>query len=274
LFYIAFRLGLLSHPMLGPDWQQVQTLLPSLEPARARKLAKILAGRRAANAFLKRAVQTLGHERLKPWVQIEGEEHLRDLLERNVPVVLAPWHFGPLFAIGTALIKMDVPVLVLQRWPRKQQGSHIEYLHFEGSAASRVQTLKRGVQRLHGGGVVMTVVDVPTNETPEIPGPYPLLGRDVDLLEGAATLARIGRAAVIPVSARWQGNKAIVQFAPPVATPEDAPTETDIQTALATWWEREIIRRPEELWPLSLRAINRAPHITPEASRPPSAPDP
>ena len=155
--------------MLGPDWQQVQTLLPSLEPARARKLAKILAGRRAANAFLKRAVQTLGHERLKPWVQIEGEEHLRDLLERNVPVVLAPWHFGPLFAIGTALIKMDVPVLVLQRWPRKQQGSHIEYLHFEGSAASRVQTLKRGVQRLHGGGVVMTVVDVPTNETPEIP---------------------------------------------------------------------------------------------------------
>ena len=263
IYGVAHRVGQLTQPLAGPDWRVVQSVLPACNRDQARNLARSMAGRRIANGFLKRAALWFGHKRMVGLVDIEGERHLRDLLNHGVPIVLAPWHFGPMTVIGTAMIKLDVPLLVLQRWPRKTRGDGLEYLQFEGSTATRIKALRHGVETLRGGGVAMTVVDVPDNQPRDTPGPYNVLGRAVYLLQSAATLARMGQAAILPVTAHWNSGRLIVRFSPPAILPDEMLTEPEIQNALAAWWSCQIAAEPEELWSLSLEALERAPQVKP-----------
>lgn len=263
IYRVAYRLGRVTQPLAGPDWRVVQSVLPTSDKAQALDLARSMAGRRIANSTLKRAVLWFGHKSMAGLVDIEGDHHLRDLLDRGVPVVLAPWHFGPLTVIGTAMVKLGVPLLVLQRWPRNARDEGVEYLQFEGSTATRIKALRYGIEALRNGGVAMTVVDLPNNQPRDTPGPYKVLGRAVDLLEGAATLARMGRAAILPVTAHWNNCRMIVRFSKPVVLPDETLTESEIQNVLAAWWGHQITAEPEELWSLSLDALERAPPVKP-----------
>jgi lauroyl/myristoyl acyltransferase len=269
LFDLAGRVGHLTHRLgfTGPTPHEVAEVFPDLSPARRQELARAIAGRRFANALLRRVMQQLGVEAFAHRVRCEGEERLLDLTRRGHPVALVPWHSGPLHAITPALVKLGVPALIVRHEPQFPAARGIEYVYAGIHENAPVRVLKRAVEWLRKGGAVVMPTGVPTPPFEPPPGPFRFLGRAVHLIRGPAVLARLGGVELIPVMPRWVGREIVVAFAAPIPRRETVPGrgaqasfEREVLTALAAWWEQYIREHPEELWILSLRAIARSPY--------------
>jgi lauroyl/myristoyl acyltransferase len=271
LFGLANRVGGLAQSLgiTGPAPHEVGAVFSGMSPARQQEVARAIAGRRFANAMLRLVLERVGTDAFARRVRCEGEEHLLDLTRRRQPVLLVPWHCGPLHAISPALIKLGVPALVMRaRAPRFGPGRGIEYLypgHYDDAARARV--LKRGVEWLRAGGAMVMLTGLPTPPFERLPGPYRLFGRAVQLLMGPAALARLGAAQIIPVTPRWVEGEIVVRFAAPLALPAKGPErgteaefDREVLGLLAAWWERYLREHPEELWLFSLREIARSPY--------------
>lgn len=269
LFELAGRVGRVAHllGLTGPTPQEVGAVFSDLSPARRRQVARTIAARRFSNALLRRVIALVGIEAFARRVRCEGEDRFLELTARRHPVVLVPWHCGPLHAIAPALIKLGVPALVVRDAPQFQAAHGIEYAYTGGDENAGLRALKRAIEWLRKGGVAVMPEGVPTPPFELPPGPFRLFGRAAHLFPGAAVLARLGGAEVIPAAPRWFGEEVVVGFAAPIPRPATIPGrgaqdafDREIVSALASWWEQYLREHPEELWILSLRAIARLPY--------------
>jgi len=179
-------------------------------------------------------------------------------------LLLVAWHAGVVGAIAPALARVGVEALVLLHARRPEASPGIEQVELraaDGSAAA----LKRAVDRLRAGGVVVYAVDVPWEDRETAIGPFPLLGRAAPLKPGASLMARLGRAAVAPVTARWTGRTVEVDVHAPIVgtAPPDCAAGADraVDGAVCVFWDGYLRAHPGELWVESLRAIARAPKL-------------
>jgi len=269
LFELAGRIGRVAQllGLTGPASREVGAVFPEFLPARRRQVALAIAAQRFSNALLRRVVARVGIEAFARRVRCEGEKELVDLVARRHPVVLVPWHCGPLHAIAPALIRLGIPALVVRSEPQFQAAHGIEYAYTGGDENAGARALKHCIARLRGGGVVVMPAGVPSVPFDLPPGPYRMFGRDAHVFRGPAVLARLGGAEVIPVAPRWRGEEVAVGFTAPLRRPaagsgEGARDAFDrgMVSALAGWWELYLRARPEDLWILSLRAIARMPY--------------
>lgn len=71
-----------------------------------------------------------------------------------------------------------------------------------------------------------------------------MLGRRFAFARGAFALARLSRAPVVPIVARWQGASVLITCGDPVAPDDDAES---MATAVAMWLERYLLEHPEQI---------------------------
>lgn len=268
VFELAGRVGRIAQllGLSGPTAQEVGAVFADLSTVRRRQVARAIAAQRFSNALLRRVVARVGIEAFARRVRCEGESQFIGLAVRRHPVVLVPWHCGPVHAISPALIKLGVPALVVRHEPQFEAAQGIEYVYSRGHDAVGSRALKRATEILRKGGVVVMPAGVPSVPFELPPGPYHLFGRSAHLFRGPAVLARLGGAEVIPVVPRWRGEEVVVGFAAPIPRPAFVPGrgvadafDSEFVSSLAGWWERYLREHPEDMWILSLRAIARMP---------------
>lgn len=182
-------------------------------------------------------------------VRWPDESARRTLLDGQTGVLVAACHVGAFFGIRAALHGAARPVFMMR---------DLTLL----DAASRAAALKRAVDALRAGEVVVGTLDGPGGaSTREVT----CLGRRIVLRRGAFTLARITGAPVVPVVCAWTPRQHIeMRVAPPIARPDrqdlnGTEFEDDMAMRTAAWIDAYLRAHPQEIWPSTLRYYLAAP---------------
>jgi lauroyl/myristoyl acyltransferase len=203
----------------------------------------------------------LGWSYLRNLVEIYGEDALKARGARGALVV--SWHWGLGAALLAALGRIGETGLVL-RYRDDLEAPVFASIVTGDELKTRAQAVEAALRRLRAGGVVVIFQDVYGPEEALLTRPLPLWSRDVRLPAGPASLARLGRADVYVAHAFWRGGSPPirVEIAPPIAPPGTADGEWAWTEDLGRRFERAILLDPGELWPVSLRFIERSPRRT------------
>jgi hypothetical protein len=196
------------------------------------------------------------HQRLRDPAVIDpfpGFVASPDPLSIRSPAVLVTFHFGALEGLGGFLTRLPGDVLVLRFRSSTRAQPGITRVDMSGfNERQRAQVLARSVSALRAGGFVFTTVDGRSTSYVDMP----VFDRVVAISGGAFAVARLARAPMLPVTARWRRDKLEIIVGDPIPA-GDAAT---MGRALGRWVESYISRNPRELrWPLvSLRPTSRS----------------
>ena len=227
----------------------------------AGRLVRRIATRQAKSAALTRLLLRVGPHGIEGMLEWSGRERLEALGEgEGCLLVVAPW--GPRVALAAGLRGLapgGVLVLGNLPWIPPEWGLEVVGPGLGGSRGSAA--LKAAVDRLRSGGRV-SVMFAGAQGGGEVSAPF--CGGTLNLTRGIACMARLGRARVFPVTARWRrGARPIALTIHPeveLSSLEDrlaADRETMIR--LATALEGELARAPEDAGPRVLSLVSTTP---------------
>lgn len=263
---LAGGVGRLASRLAGyassPD--EVGALFPELSPARRVRIAREIAAGVFKNRALRRLVQVGGLERLAPWVRWQGVERLQRLREKQEPVVLITWHMGPLLGIAAGLLRLKMPVLVIRATPVYRPPPNIEVCLTWNRPELGRQAFERAVGRLRAGGMVILAVDGGAVST----RPVVVLGRPTVFASGAAKLARMTGATVIPIITHWGSRGAVIDVvvddplpSPRLSRGAERAFENALLAEAAKRWEVHIRAAAEELHPQTVERLLTVPKL-------------
>lgn len=239
---------------------ELSALFPKMARARLAPLAREIAANYFRNRVLIVLLRRSGIESLARFVECEGAENL-GLGEPGRSAVLVTWHVGPVFAIAPALHRLGLSALVVREGPFYPPPPDWEVAVTRGPLEQRTLVLRRALERLRAGGVVLGALDgVHGSST----APVSCLGRLVAFSRGPLWLARRARAPLVPVVARWRpGGRILFRADAPLWRPRECggpdPSEDALAACAARWLEAYLRRVPEELWPSTVRWLLNAP---------------
>jgi hypothetical protein len=160
------------------------------------------------------------------------------------PVILACFHVGPVAGLDSILASLPGEVVALERGRVRARTSYT-LLSGNEDTWSRARSFNTALAALRRGAVVFLAVDA------HEPGDYevaqlavPLLGREISLARGAFALARLGRAPIVPIVARWRGTAIEVELG---ARIEPSGDEAEMAGAAAAWIHGYLRERPGEV---------------------------
>ena len=172
---------------------------------------------------------------------------------REEPTVLVLWHAGVPMVEIPAIAKLGVSAIVPEPAHRCEPVSNIRFYDIHGDQEGRLLFLKRGLEHLRKGvGPVLFFLDRPVGHS----------GTEVDFLgarlrvgKGAASLARMSGARVVPVTTSWVAGatgRVEVSFHAPLPEPDvprkaRADYESAILAGAAAWFENYLREHPERL---------------------------
>jgi hypothetical protein len=159
------------------------------------------------------------------------------------PMVLVSWHMGAYETLGAFLARLPGEVLSL-RMSSGGSTPGITRVAVGGlDEWQRVQVTKRAVTTLRAGGFVFLAIDGPGSSFVEME----VFGGSVFAAAGAFALAKLAGAPMVPITARWRGDKVDVIVGEAIP-PGDPST---MAAALGRWLEGYLRENPRELrWPL------------------------
>lgn len=167
------------------------------------------------------------------WVRRDGFAPFRRLVRQNEaltqlrpPMILGTFHIGPTLGVGVLTERLNGETLVL----RGSVGS---------TDQERAATFHRAIDRLRTNGFVVLAFD--PYEAQRIAVPF--LGRTLQLARGPFAMARIARAPILPVVARWAGEE--VELI--VGDPLPAGDEQAMAESAGRWLEGYLREQPGEL---------------------------
>lgn len=182
-------------------------------------------------------------------VRWQSEEGRRRLLHDRTGTLVAAGHIGAFYGVRAALRDTSRPVFRLADMVAPD-------------VSSRTAALKRAVDTLRDGGVVVATFDGPGGtSTRELV----CLGRRIVLRRGPFTLARLTGVPVVPVACAWTRRCRLeIRVATPIAPRHDqGPGATDLEDEMATraaaWLDAYLRAAPGEIWPSTLRYLLAAP---------------
>ncbi len=245
--------------------EDVEALFGSLPRGHANRTARSSQWLASKNKSVGRLVKRVGFERLAPFVECHGAEHLRALRSSKQPAILISWHVGPFLAIASALYGLGIPTLfVIKRQPRRLP-TNFQVRETGRNALQRSLTLKHALEWLRAGGVVVIAGD---GKQGSATIERPCLGRKLPFQRGPAVLARLTGAPLVPVVAAWNRNGRTIHVTIHEALPRpDIPAgdgqayDRALLIEAAGWFERYIRSAPGELDPYRLREFARAPRV-------------
>lgn len=240
-----------------PAPQDLATAFGELEARRLRRLQRELASCEYRNRALRFVVRKRGLDPLLPLLQVEAGP-LERLLEEGTPVVVTGWHLGPRFHLTATLRQLGRRALVAVSEPDLAgEGSEqleVRLLREEDLLAG---FLRRAIDVLAAGGIVGMALD--GNHAAVHTAPF--LGHCVEVGRGAASLARMCGARLVPITARWLGRSAAwaTRLHPPLPEPQvereqAARFESELLGAAVRWFETFVRRNPEVV---QLRRLTR-----------------
>jgi hypothetical protein len=235
--------------LLGPRAHDVAALFPWLDTATqarvARRIATLPVKNRAAIAFVEHGG---GMRRVAMLLDWQADHGGNAILRPGAGTVILACHVGAFFGIRAALHAAGRDALTLRELPLD-------------TAADRAAALKRGLECLQRGGLVVASMDGPGGTST---GEVECLERSIVLRRGPFALARLARAPLVPVACAWTEAGRIdvrVGNALDVASVGASPgeIETRMAAAAARWLDRYLRADPHELWPSTLTYFLAAP---------------
>jgi hypothetical protein len=233
----------------GPSRTEAAALYDWLPRRRLGRIARDISAlhlkNRAAIALVKSG-QTAALSKLVRW---SSEAARHDLREGRGGMLVVACHVGAFFGIRAALHGIGRPVLTLRDLPMSD-------------VTSRARALKRAVDHLRAGQMVVATIDGPGGtSTREVE----CLGRRIVLRRGPFMLARITGTTLIPVVCAWtrQGHLE-VRVAAPIERQSNpnltsAEIEDDMAVRTARWLDTYLRTEPQEIWLSTLRNYLAAP---------------
>lgn len=233
----------------GPSPSEVAALYDWLPSRRlgavARNISALHLKNRAAIALVKND-RTADLSKLVRW---SSDSARRELVEGGGARLVVACHVGAFFGIRAAFHGINRSVLTLRDLPMS-------------NAASRASALKRAIDHLRAGGLVVATLDGPGGTST---GEVRCLGRRIVLRRGPFSLARITGAPLVPVVCAWTRQSHIeVRIAAPIERPRSVDLtstelEDDMAVRTAGWLDAYLRAEPQEIWLSTLRHFLAAP---------------
>lgn len=230
-----------------PSLDELSALFGELEPRRAGRIRRELASLDHCNRTLRYLIRKRGIHSVLPLMCVRSEP-IERLLSENIPVIAVGWHLGPYFHLMTGLhaLGRDALLAVLRSDQTPEEFSRIEVRALDEEALL-AGFLRRAVDVLKAGGIVGVAMDGRLGAGHSTR----YLGQPIQIGRGAASLARITGARLVPVTARWLGHSGRweVRFHP--ALPESradrkqaALFEEQLLNATVGWFDDFTRRNP------------------------------
>jgi hypothetical protein len=236
----------------GPSRSEVAALYDWLPRRSLGTVARDIAALHFKNRAAIALVQSGGTRSLSEVVRWASEAARDDLFQGEGARLIVACHVGAFFGIRAALETIERPALTLRDLPM-------------GDPASRARALKRAVDVLRQGGLVIATLDGPGGTST---GEVECLGRRIVLRRGPFTLARITGAPMVPVVCAWTRQGRIeMRIAPAVGRPAagervGAEFEDLMAIRAARWIDQYLRSQPQEIWLSTLRHYIAAPLAT------------
>ncbi len=229
----------------------VATLFPEYAPPEVAEVAKRITLNAIKNACWKSVMETPGLS--EATILAPDRDAIATLRAELGPAILAFWHFGPVNMLTIAFRHIRVPVLAIARTTPTQWTDAPDLLKMRisvlnASPREMVTAVRRCLQHLKQGGKVAIAVDGSLRKD-DIKVPF--LGHQFAVGRGAAGLARLSGAPVIPCTMHWErtGWAMAIRIFEPLALPsvpaDDAEEyEHAVLAALARRFEAHGRRYP------------------------------
>jgi hypothetical protein len=210
--------------------------------AASRRIAVGIAANEARNRLVLRRTSGL------PLAPFAGRVRFEDAAPSaglEGPRVLVTAHIGAIYLLAAALDRLGGDRLVLRWSPLHRTASGEESLFTSAALATRTEALRRGLEGLRGGKIVVTALEGPHGATLE----GRLLGRELAVGQGGFALARMAGVPIAPVAALWQGNRVTVAVGPATAVSPASGPSSAVSAAreLTAWFERRLRLAPANL---------------------------
>ena len=204
---------------------------------------------------LHREISThFGRSRMVEWyVRYRKPEALRSIVttsgfERLTagPAIFMSCHFSAWSCLDTVLRWHGYESLVITAVRSRPTGA---LLRIGSTLEERTAIAQRAAAHLRAGGFVMMAGD---GMAGDVGIPVDVLSQKPLVRPGLATLARISRAPVFPVSGTWDGHRIHVRLHDPLKLPETTERDAFLQgTAerIGSWLDHQIRTHPEGLTP-------------------------
>lgn len=231
--------------------QSIQPALPELSAHARSHLARLHCQRllQALSDFV-RFAQLGPNTSLPPEIDILGHAHYHAAKAQGRGVILVSAHFGCWEWIPAALALQGEAVSVLVQRPSQpwvDQGftalrAHVGVQTLYNDSLSGLRPLIRALKQNQTVGLLIDQ----HGESQRLIGRF--FGQPVSLPEGPARIARQTGAVIVPVLARWHGQRHLIQFFAPHQA-RDFSDDLALMQHLYNWLEGQIRRGPENwLW--------------------------
>lgn len=242
-----------------PDDRALASLLGPAADTRAARAS--LRRDAARQRVLSHLIATHGFFPLAPLTAWDDHaRHLRAALAAG-PTALVTWHLGPYRALPAALAQLGAPWVSASHLPAAAWPP-LARPHLVDTPTRRLAFLKAAADALRTPGhLAALALDGHEADRPVV---IPFLGRALPLGTGAAALARLTGAALVPVTARFTPTGAGLRFRshPPIARAADAHDSAGdhaTTAALAAFFDAWTRAHPDTLVLEEVEQLLRAP---------------
>ena len=188
--------------------------------------------------------------RMADYVEIEGTEHLRAMLEKGKGAVIATAHAGNWELMGGALSSAGFPIIGVAMRQRDAAMDRFinEYRRLVGMHITYKDDVREMFRMMKEGWIVGLLADQDTNKHDGIVLDF--FGQPTNCVPGPAAMARSAGIGIIPgyITRRKDGTHKIILHAP-VEVPRTKDKRADIRTAeqaVNRVLEQHIREHPEE----------------------------
>jgi hypothetical protein len=244
------RLGRYAHKagLVPPAPAAIQQLFPWLDDDAAACAARDSAAVRFKNRAAIALLQRRGLESLARLTEPASDPGY-PVADLAGGAILLAFHAGAQFGVGATMHRLRRRTMTVRNLP-------------VGDAHERTRALRRSVDELRAGTIVIAAVDGPGGASTDA---LTCLGRRIVLRRGPFMLARLVRVPLIPVVARWTAGGRILMHAgePLDATDRGSAdaTERHLAAATARWFEARLAEHPGDVWPYTLANFVAAPRV-------------
>ncbi|MGH0032078.1 MAG: hypothetical protein ACQGVC_19990 [Myxococcota bacterium] len=246
---LGYRLGPAAGPRRSATPEMIQRIWKELSPAEVEEVRRRMARQEFRNRTIRRIYKKNGTAGVASRVSVDPGP-LPGLLEQGRGVIVSSWHLGPSRAVSLGLngLGLDLVYATFSGPAGEEDLDGLPYFEIKGDHFY-ARFLKSAVDTLRSGGVVGMSLDAAFGKTE----PMSFLGGMLPTPRGAAALARISGAPMVPVTSRWsdRGGRMQVKLHDPLPEPDvdrgdrDAWERAMMESALH--WFADFLRANPEL---------------------------
>lgn len=264
LLFIAAKAAAMARATLGVQGEYARDDVARVFPAFSRRVvwwvAAEVQSHRAIGALLERRVARWGEAWLQQRIEVRGRAVLERLRAAGTPIVAVAWHAGVPAVLTAALAACGLRGVILRFDPPSAVARNGFVQVATGHDPRRkAHALMTAVKALRRGE---TVAYFAGSSGPPLEGrddAHPFIGRVTRVTSGAATMARLGGATLVPVESRLDAGRIVVEaFEPmPVGSDDKATTR-----GLVDFFAARMRLRPGSFWRWDLGYLAQSPRQT------------